>query len=276
MWITLWKKAYFYTIAHIFKIETIYIFREFYSVRFYLRNLKKNARITVAALLAAMLVAACCAPLISETIKKNHSVIIVVDAGHGGVDGGVTGAVTGVKESELNLKIAKYLVEILKAAGFYVVETRHAGYGLYGESLDNFKRRDMEKRAEIINKAQPDAVISIHLNFYSAKTRRGAQVFFRKASESSKNFADIVQEKLNDGINADTANRKFSALTAEKYILECTSAPVIIAECGFLSNPLDEALLIKPEYQVKLARVLADGITEFLDGGEKVQYSLNH
>ncbi len=213
---------------------------------------------------AAVVVFAFSTPFLDAAVKKNNRFTVVIDAGHGGVDGGVTGSVTGVKESDLNLKISKLLSEYLASAGYYVVETRPESYGLYGENLENFKRRDMEKRAKIIGNVRPDAVVSIHMNFYTAKTRRGAQVFFDKKNQDGKAFANIMQERLNDVINAHTANRRFSALSAEKYILECTSAPVIIVECGFLSNPLDEALLIKTEYQALMASAIAEGVHIYL------------
>ena len=102
---------------------------------------------------------------------------VVLDAGHGGVDGGVVGVRSGIKESELNLKVVKKLEKHLLDAGFIVVLTRSSEAGLYGVANSSLKRKDMEKRKAIIDKTKPDLVISVHMNQYSLSTRRGAQVF---------------------------------------------------------------------------------------------------
>ena len=92
---------------------------------------------------------------------------VCIDAGHGGVDGGVTGVNTGVKESDLNLSVSRLLKEHFESCGITVVMTRKTKDGLYGTATSGFKRRDMEKRREIIEQSKPDMVISIHMNKYS-------------------------------------------------------------------------------------------------------------
>ena len=108
---------------------------------------------------------------------------IVLDAGHGGIDGGVTGKTTGVKESELNLDITYLTAEKFREAGFEVVLTRKTAEGLYGTTAKGFKKRDMLKRRDIIYEARPSAVISIHQNYYPSSFSRGAQAFYLKGSE---------------------------------------------------------------------------------------------
>lgn len=112
---------------------------------------------------------------------------VVIDAGHGGVDGGVSGVNTGVKESEINLAIAKSLKHFLVRNGYDVVMTRENNDGLYGLSTKNKKLRDMEARRDIIKEAQPDLVVSVHQNFYPLSSVRGAQVFYCLEGEESKN-----------------------------------------------------------------------------------------
>ena len=122
----------------------------------------------------------------------------------------------------------------------------------------------MFKRGDIINAAKPDAMISVHMNFYSASSRRGAQVFFDRHSEQGRRFADIMQEIINRDLNSDNGGRAYTALSAEKYLLSCSPYPSIIVECGFLSNPFDEANLTDKNYQTKLAYTLFLGIDGFL------------
>ena len=106
-----------------------------------------------------------------------NKVKIVLDAGHGGIDGGVSGVSTGIKESELNLKVVKKLETYLISAGMSVTITRNSDAGLYGVATKNLKRKDMEKRRDIIKSVEPHLVVSVHMNKYSLSPRRGAQVF---------------------------------------------------------------------------------------------------
>ena len=119
----------------------------------------------------------------------------------------------------------------------------------------------MEKRREIIIKAQTHLVVSVHMNKYSLSTRRGAQVFYRSGDENAKLLASSIQSSFN---SMDEAVRKCSILTGDYYILNCTNIPSVIAECGFLSNPDDEALLITEKYQDSIAYNIFKGIVEYL------------
>lgn len=192
---------------------------------------------------------------------SSSGVKVVLDAGHGGVDGGVSGVNTNVKESELNLIIVKKLEKYFKDAGITVVLTRSSDAGLYGLATSNLKKKDMQKRKDIIENASPDLVISVHLNKFSSSSRRGAQVFYNKESSNGKILATSVQSSLNT-LNKDL--RQFSALSGDYYILKCSPYPSIIAECGFLSNPDDEALLITDEYQDKVAYAIFRGAIDYL------------
>ena len=205
-------------------------------------------------------------PIIAASAMKSDTrKVVVVDAGHGGADGGVIGKRTGAKESDLNLKVAKLLGEYLIAGGYRVVYTRQNDtMHTYPSVRDNKKRADMFKRGDIINSAKPAAMVSIHMNFYSSSSRRGAQVFFDRHSEIGREFANIMQDIINDELNSVGGGRSYTALSAEKYLLSCSPYPSIIVECGFLSNPFDEANLVNKTYQAKLAYTLFVGIDSFL------------
>ena len=192
---------------------------------------------------------------------QSDSIKVVLDAGHGGIDGGVTGIKTGIKESELNLKVVKKIEKYLVDAGMNVYLTRSTEAGLYGVISSSLKKKDMEKRRDIINSVKPDLVISIHMNKYSLSTRRGAQVFYNENNQKSKLLAQCVQEQLN---NMQESVRKYSALSGDYYMVKCTDFPSIITECGFLSNPEDEALLISENYQDSIAYTIFKGISTYL------------
>lgn len=190
---------------------------------------------------------------------------IVVDAGHGGVDGGVTGKITGVKESDVNLGISHKLCEVLTDMGFEVTLTRKTEAGLYGTATKGFKKRDMLKRKEIIQKADPDMVISVHQNFYAAKTVRGGQVFYAKDRAESKALAVALQGRLN-GLYKEYGVKERKESVGNYFMLECHDSPSVIVECGFLSNVADEELLVSETGQRKIAETIAAGVVVYLSG----------
>ncbi len=188
---------------------------------------------------------------------------IVLDAGHGGIDGGVSGRTSKVKESDLNLNITLCLKEKLEEIGFDVTLTRKTEAGLYDVATKGFKRRDMQKRKEIIEKAKPAFVISIHQNYYPSQSTRGAQVFYNKKNEKSEKLAIALQTQLNEVYKSEgVKNRKHTA--GEYFMLDCTSYPSVIVECGFLSSSKDEKLLVSKSWQNKLCEGMATAVMTYL------------
>lgn len=187
---------------------------------------------------------------------------IVVDAGHGGIDGGVVGVKTGVKESDLNLSIAFKLKEKLTDAGFEVVMTRKSEAGLYDTTAKGFKKRDMQKRKSIVEEASPSLVISVHQNFYPSSSTRGGQVFYFPEYEEGKLFAESVQERLN--LLYETQGVKPRKTMSADYFMLRFPLPSVIVECGFLSSSKDEALLSDEEFQTRLASAIVAGTTGYL------------
>lgn len=119
----------------------------------------------------------------------------------------------------------------------------------------------MEARRDIISDAQPDLVVSVHQNFYPLSSVRGAQVFYSADSEESKAIAESVQGTLNSALEGDRV-----AKTGDYYILNCTEYPSVLVECGFLSNPEEEKLLVTAVYQEKVAYTLFSAIHSLLGG----------
>ncbi len=187
---------------------------------------------------------------------------IVLDAGHGGVDGGVSGRQTGARESDLNLAIVYKLKAELEGLGFEVALTRKTEAGLYDVATKGFKRRDMEKRREIIREQNPGMVLSIHQNYYPAQSTRGAQVFYDRENEGSHVLALGLQEKLN-GLYKEQNVKERKAASGEYFMLSCADCPSVIVECGFLSNPKDEALLQEEGWQKLLAQAISAGVLAY-------------
>lgn len=224
--------------------------------------MKKNF-LAISALAVAFIVAVV---LCLQTLTREQAVFssadekmkIVIDAGHGGIDGGVKGIKTGIKESDLNLSIAQKLQDEFLEIGFEVVLTRPTQDGLYGTSAKGFKKRDMLKRKEIVEESNPALVLSIHQNFYPTHSTRGAQVFYHPSNEKSKTLALCVQEKLNALYTKQNVKGR-SAFSADYFMLTCTLAPSVIVECGFLSNEKDEKLLVQESWQKHLAESIVAG-----------------
>lgn len=228
---------------------------------------KSFTAVTIAVVFAFLTAVALCVRALntaqSVAAFSNGGMRIVLDAGHGGIDGGVTGVNTGIKESDVNLAITHRLREILTDMGFEVILTRKTEAGLYDTTAKGFKKRDMQKRKEIIQKADPALVVSVHQNFYPSRTSRGAQVFYKKSNEQARKFADVIQDKLNGLYAAEGAKgRRIS--TGDYFMLDCADCPSVIVECGFLSNAADEMLLSNADFQRKIAQAIALGVVSYL------------
>lgn len=190
--------------------------------------------------------------------------VVVIDAGHGGIDGGAVGVNTGNLESELNLLVANELKKDLESFGVKVVMTRKDNRGLYESEGSGFKREDMVRRAKIIAEAKPSLVVSIHMNKFPLRYRRGAQVYFQKGSSDSQALANVLQSSLNADINLVHSKREYSALGGDFYVCKTSPCPAVIVECGFLSNAEDDALLDTPSYRSALAHSIYSGIAEYI------------
>lgn len=196
----------------------------------------------------------------SASSVNANSPTVIVDAGHGGIDAGVLGVNTDVKESNINLAIAKYLKGYFTNAGFNCVMTRTTQGGLYGTTAKGFKMRDMLKRKQIIEENNADMVISVHQNYCPLPSRRGGQVFYRSESEAGQSLAQSIQNSLNAMEKSVTSS---SPLVGDYFMLKCTESPSVIVECGFLSNADDEQLLITTEYQKAVAYAIFKGAVSY-------------
>lgn len=200
---------------------------------------------------------------VKETFAESGGVKVVLDAGHGGVDGGVTGRTSGVKESDLNLKIVYLAAEKLSEVGFEVILTRKTEEGLYGAATKGFKKRDMLRRKEIIEAEEPTIVVSVHQNYYPSGFSRGAQAFYKKGSEEGMALAERLQEAFNALYGAKGVKKR-NAATGDFFMLSCSDCPSALIECGFLSNVKDEALLCDGAFQRAAAQAIVEGVVGFI------------
>ncbi len=200
--------------------------------------------------------------VVSAEVAARERPVVLIDSGHGGSDPGKVG-VDGSLEKDINLKIAMKLKAYLEQSDVDVVMTRESDVGLYEEGASNRKMSDMRRRCELIEQSGADLVVSIHQNSYHEEYVSGGQVFYYKDSEKGKRLAEILQKRFDYVLGE--ANRRLAKANGNYYLLLHTSRPIVIVECGFLSNWKEAALLGMEDYQDRMAYTIHVGILEYLN-----------
>ena len=208
--------------------------------------------------------------IVKETMNTNKgNKKILIDAGHGGIDGGASSK-NGTIEKNINLSIAIKLKKSLQKLGYEVVMTREKDTGPYlnsGTIRANYNK-DLKNRCELKKSSNCDMFISIHLNYFSQSKYYGAQVWYSEYKDSAILAAAIQQNLRND---LDTSNKRVQkpAKNAYKILRENDNMPSAIVECGFLSNDEEEQKLKSDEYQEKIALSISKSIGEFFNSKSK-------
>lgn len=194
---------------------------------------------------------------------ENEKLCVVIDAGHGGMDPGKVG-INGELEKEINLQIAFQVKKYLEANDVKVVMTREDGEGLYDTDSTNKKAQDMKRRIAIIEEAVPVLTVSIHQNSYPEEYVHGAQVFYYNGSVEGQRLAEEIQSLLISKV--DPENKRQVKANDSYYLLKKTGTPIVIVECGFLSNGEEARKLCNEEYQDRLAWAIQMGILRYVNG----------
>ena len=201
--------------------------------------------------------------------RDGTPVTVIVDAGHGGEDGGAVSP-DGVTESRLNLEIAERINELLRFTGQQTLLTRSEDIAISDPDLSTIRQRkasDLKNRVALVNSTENAILLSIHQNSLpSSPVTRGAQVFWNR-QEGADVLAEAIQNALNVCINND--NEKLpKQIPATIYLMKNITAPGVIVECGFLSNPAETAQLQGASYQLKLAAAITGGYLRCVTGEE--------
>jgi len=192
--------------------------------------------------------------------------VIVLDPGHGGIDGGTN--TEGILEKDINLEVALVLRKLLEKNGVNVIMTRTTDIALDGLNNDSSSRhkRDLLARANIINKASPDNFISIHVNADRRSSKvRGPMVFYYRKSEESKKLAEVLQKSIEDAYRnfGQKIPSRRPLANSSLFLLCNTRVPGVIIEMGFLSSPDDKNLLVSKEFQRAIAEAIVQGLKEY-------------
>lgn len=202
---------------------------------------------------------------IAQMIPVERQHIVIIDAGHGGEDGGATSC-TGVLESTFNLQIGKKVNDLFHLLGYKTKMIRTHDVSVYtqGDTISAKKVSDLQNRVKMVNETEQGILVSIHQNTFSDSRYSGAQVFYGPKGQSQQ-LADLLQSEFCRTINRGS-NRK-SKKADGIYLMQHIDCTGILVECGFLSNPAEEALLQSDDYQRKLSCVIAGTVANFLDHG---------
>lgn len=201
--------------------------------------------------------------VMSESRPYTNRHCLVIDAGHGGVDGGATSC-SGVLESRINLEIALCMRDVFHMLGYDTRMIRETDVSIYteGETIAAKKVSDLKQRVKTVNETDNAILVSIHQNYFPDGRYSGAQVFYSDNNES-KLLAAQLQNNLVAALNPSS---KRQAKKADGiYLMEHISGCGILVECGFLSNIEEESRLRDPIYQKQLSGVIAATISKFLD-----------
>lgn len=190
---------------------------------------------------------------------------LVIDPGHGGIDGGAI-STDGTKESDINLAIALKLRALAEFVGQGTVMTREDD-SWRTDAASYSEHEDLVHRTEIINGAPNAILFSIHQNCFPTAQPSGAQVLYAK-NEGSEALGKITHNNLISCL--DPENRRVAEPASEKlYITANVRCPAILVECGFMSNNFDVLKLKDDSYQLSLALVLMCSFLQYT--GETTQ-----
>lgn len=200
---------------------------------------------------------------IAESLPVQRERTIIIDAGHGGVDGGATSC-TGVLESNLNLQIALRLEDLMHLLGYQTKMIRREDISVYteGDTIAQKKISDLKERVRIVNETDNAILISIHQNTFSDNRYGGAQVFYAN-TDHSRELANLLQNTFISTLN--NGSKRQCKKADGVYLMKQIENTGVLIECGFLSNPTEEALLRSDTYQKNICCVIAASVSVFID-----------
>ena len=204
--------------------------------------------------------------LSNKIIRPLNNITIVLDPGHGGIDGGTS--FNDILEKNINLSIGFKLKDVLIKRGATVIMTREIDDSL-DDHIDNGgsrHREDLNSRVKVVNENEVDIYISIHVNHTKNKNRLGPIIFYNKDSEESKKLAVCMQDYLNNlsAYNKMDEYIKHSVTSGNYYTLSNIMVPGIIVEMGFISNKIDRELLLDDEHQNEIVDLIARSVITYI------------
>ena len=187
--------------------------------------------------------------------------IIVLDAGHGGMDGGAN--FESIQEKEISLAVTKKIQDFLQEQGALVLLTREDDSDLASDGtkgIRNRKREDLQNRVKVINESEADLFLSIHLNAFPSRSSSGAQTFYTNRYLENKQAAEFIQQEIIR--NLENTSRQ-PRVIQNIYLMTNATKPGALVEIGFISNAAERQNLIQESYQEKIAAAVYKGILRY-------------
>lgn len=231
----------------------------------FLRSASVLARFTAFALAAAVTtvyISAGVTRFASVEAEYNEDTEIIIDPGHGGIDGGAV-ADDGTLEKELNLALSLEIERVLISLGAKTKMTRSTDTMLSSADSDHKKRDDLESRAKMANNSENCIFVSIHMNKFPVPKYSGLQVYYSGNDKDSEKLAAAIQSSAKTYLQPSN-ERQIKLSGSSIYLLQNISRPAVLVECGFLSNKDELELLKNEDYRKKLALVIASSVIEFI------------
>lgn len=202
-----------------------------------------------------------------ESSGPGYDKTVVIDPGHGGMDGGAVG-VGGVVEKGINLAISLRLKSFFEATGYKVIMTRTDDRSIHDEGSETIRQKkvtDIHNRSKLLAENPRAIFISVHQNKFGKSQLSGTQVFYSKNNDDSKLLAQFLQSNVKELLQPAN-EREIKSAGKNLYILYHAKSPAVMVECGFLSNPGEAALLQDSSYQGKMAFAIFCGTLDFYSG----------
>lgn len=204
------------------------------------------------------------APDSSANVMADKRVTVIIDAGHGGMDGGAIG-VSGALEKDINLLLSKRLFELLGEKGFSVIMTRSEDVMLEDNGKKG-KSADLRARLRLCEQTENCVLVSIHMNKFSDPSVRGMTLYYSPYDPMSERIALAMKEEFSKTVK-ESGNRPMKAADSAIYLLSRATFPAVLVECGFISNELDEALLLTKEHRENICIAILNALSSQLSDG---------
>lgn len=232
-----------------------------------MKNIQKALRQRSASLLAVVVMlsffsAIWCVRQAEQTMTQQSEPYILIDPGHGGMDGGAVAA-DGTQEKTINLAISKPLADLLRVFGYTVRTSRDADVSIHDADANSIKEKKVSDIHNRLDLAQSSLItISIHQNKFPQTQYSGTQVFYSANNPASEGLAASVRESVLTLLQPDNT-RQLKKADSNIYLLHNATPPAILVECGFLSNEAEREKLKATDYQQQMAFAIAGGVLKY-------------
>ncbi|MBH5316958.1 N-acetylmuramoyl-L-alanine amidase [Paenibacillus sp. GSMTC-2017] len=194
-----------------------------------------------------------------QNISLPHTTVII-DVGHGGIDGGASHG--DLLEKDINLAIAGKLYLLLRSQGIPAIMNRTDDYALSDDNhWHNSKsrhRKDLSQRRQLTEEIDSELLVSLHVNWGKNSSRRGPLVLHQESGESA-----LLAFCIQDALNRQQSSNALPKLGNPFYLLRRVEQPSVIVEMGFISNQADRDMLTDSRSQLQVAGAIASGIRQY-------------